>query len=382
MASPPAPRPSVCKFCGKPFGVWRHEYLTIEPLCSHELPPLGRRAAVDHADHVPKLAEFLQRVLEEAYQVDFDGNDWISHGVYPCNKKIYVNMPPLLRSDPETPGFRVPVEVEKRVKGNASSAWLARRSRHELNHVDYTELDGILARDHCGKEISYTPSVFDANELFKWDAADLRMAVEELTPEWGIQSIQMSIYQMCHEMPKVLRMPLLRDRIFHVLCITAHSLLAAPEDVEAGVLFESHTLQLPVNMKSFQDIAAITCKSHFRLKTRTYDANDVRSNPTFNADPQKGEVKLKHQGKKLTEGVYVSLERLREGPRTTTQLNETHLWDMMTRSDARGITRLASWRTKNQEVLDAIAEDVFYVLEHIRRHRRAHAAPGDEAIPK
>jgi hypothetical protein len=71
-------------------------------------------------------------------------------------------------------------------------------------------------------------------------------------------------------------MSLLRDRVFHVLCITAHSSYDAPEDVESGLRSQSHTLQLPIDIESFQDIVEVTTKSHYLLKSKTYDSNDIK----------------------------------------------------------------------------------------------------------
>lgn len=180
-------------------------------------------------------------------------------------------------------------------------------------------------------------------------------------------------------MPKLSRISLLRDRIFHVLCITVHSLYDAPEDVEHGLLSQSHTLQLPVDIQSFRDMTKVTCKSRFRQHTKTYNAINVDDEPIGDATSRKWGQMLAHQGNKMIEGVYVSLERLREGPTTATG-DQTHLWDMMTKSDARGMTSLAPWNTRKRGTLDAVAKDVLYVLEHIRRNRQSRVASDDTPI--
>jgi|TARA_R110002003_G_scaffold13_3_gene843 hypothetical protein len=102
-------------------------------------------------------------------------------------------MPPSARSSSQsTYEISVPVDVDQRVKGTSSSAWLARRSHHSAEHVDYHELDTTLAQDHCRKEGDYDASVFDANELLKWDAADLKKVLPVLNLDWKVTNLQMA----------------------------------------------------------------------------------------------------------------------------------------------------------------------------------------------
>jgi membrane-bound lytic murein transglycosylase B len=79
-------------------------------------------------------------------------------------------------------------------------------------------------------------------------------------------------------------------------------------------------------------------------------------------------------GQTLTEGFYVSLERLQKAPHGASLefkgMSCMHHWDMMTMSDARGIARLASQKTITKSTLDAVTKDVYYVLDHIRRQRQ------------
>jgi hypothetical protein len=134
-------------------------------------------------------------VLFETYQINFDGEAWVPHGKFPSSKGMIINMPPLphmSNANPRAPLVEVPIQADMRVNGIANSAWLARRSRHQQHHVEYRELDEVLARDHCGQEVLYTPSVFDANELFKWDPADLQQAAADLDSDWKIMTVQMS----------------------------------------------------------------------------------------------------------------------------------------------------------------------------------------------
>jgi hypothetical protein len=190
MASPAASGGRVCKHCGESEASPTRQYLELRPLCLHELPPHSETTGAS-AIKGPTLASFLKSVLAETYKNDFESHTWIPHGQYPAEDRLEVIMPPLTQG-PDDLEICVPVQVEKRVNGNTSSAWLARRSHHHMDKVAYSELDTILAQDHCRKEALYTPSVFDANELLKWNAKDLRTAVEELDPKWKVRSVQMS----------------------------------------------------------------------------------------------------------------------------------------------------------------------------------------------
>jgi hypothetical protein len=169
---------------------------------------------------------------------------------------------------------------------------------------------------------------------------------------------------MFHEMPKILGISLLHERVFHVLCITAHSTHDLPgESVSRS---QSNTLQLPVNIGSFRDCQAVMSKSRYRPDTKIYSVRDqVKPESDLSARQRK------YYGKKFTEGLYVSLERLFSGSNTNDPLIDQHRWDMMTKSNAMGSTRLAPWSVQKKETLEAVAKDVLYVLEQIRRQREA-----------
>jgi hypothetical protein len=171
------------------------------------------------------------------------------------------------------------------------------------------------------------------------------------------------VYQMFHEMPKALGMNMLQNRVFHVLCITAHSTYNAPSADAGGPLRQSHTLQLPVAIDSFKDIASVVQRSHIKPKSQKYEFKSQDGAQVTD------ERQMKFQGKSLTEGVYVSLERLRQAPRGSTE--NAHRWDMATKSDAKGISKAAPWSTKKKETLQAIAKDVSYVLEQIKKQRQS-----------
>jgi hypothetical protein len=181
-----------CRYCGKSLDDRARQYLNVEPLCLHELPP----HVLLHADGIRygnKTADFLNGVLAEAFQVDLDDNSWSPEGIVPpTGRRIYITMPALGSTSSSTPDQDVPVQVEKRVKGQTKSAFLARRSYHDELDIEYSELDTILSQNHCGEEAQYDPSVFDANELFKWPTEDLQDVVRDLKPEWRVKQVQMS----------------------------------------------------------------------------------------------------------------------------------------------------------------------------------------------
>jgi hypothetical protein len=175
---------------------------------------------------------------------------------------------------------------------------------------------------------------------------------------------------MFHEMPKALGFSLLQNRVFHVLCITAHSTYDAPGGDKPMPCLQSHTLQLPVSIKSLQGIPAVKMKSHIRPNSQVYDVTGYLG----------ASVTARHKrhiGSRFTEGIYVSLERLMQAPSCTDIRDSVHRWDMMTKSDAKGISRLAPWSTKKKETLQAVSKDVLYVLEHIRRLRQVQRGDTD-----
>lgn len=183
---------STCKYCGPSRPNVHRQYLDIHPLCLHELPAHAELSD-GRTGHVRTLTEFIVGVLAEAYQFELDGNAWRIHGHYAEDKEfLSVSMPPGSSKLTKSSDINVPIRVEQRVNGTDSSAWLARRSDHEERHMSYTELDTLLAQNHCGKEGQYDPSVFDANELIHWNEHELQKTVAELKPEWRIDGLQMS----------------------------------------------------------------------------------------------------------------------------------------------------------------------------------------------
>jgi hypothetical protein len=178
-------------------------------------------------------------------------------------------------------------------------------------------------------------------------------------------------------MPKALGVSMLQNRVFHVICLTALSkYTATAQGGDQKLRAQSHTVQLPVRFESFSKIGEVLRKSNFKQRSRMYDINhrlrdaSVTSNVCDTPDARQ----IKYNGKKLTEGFYGSLERLRHAPNIdpAEPYDNSHRWNMITQSDARGITRAAPWSTKKKEILEAVAQDVQYVLEYIREQRQAN----------
>lgn len=188
MAAEPAAGAKICKHCRKPVdSSTGRRYLTFDRLCLHELP-LHPDLVGGQDGNGPTLVGFLQQVLAEAYAVDFDDGTWSSQGKYPSSENTRVSIPGVGSAEEKS----VRVEVEKRVKDKDGDAFLARRSVHDEGEVEYGELDAALSRDHCAKEAIYDPSIFDGNRVLEWSAEDLKIAVQELKPEWRVQSVQIA----------------------------------------------------------------------------------------------------------------------------------------------------------------------------------------------
>jgi hypothetical protein len=184
----------ACEYCGYPNAKRTLKFANLDPLCLHELPRHDETWDGITEDQRPSLSKFIHGVLSEMYQVKFGDKTWVRLGDFPSSgTRLDVIMPPLSEVRITRPEICVPIQVEKWATNSDSSAWLGRSSYHSALAIAYTELDELLAQDHCRKEGAYTPSVFDANELLRWNEEDLRKAVAEIDePEWRVSSVQMS----------------------------------------------------------------------------------------------------------------------------------------------------------------------------------------------
>jgi hypothetical protein len=168
---------------------------------------------------------------------------------------------------------------------------------------------------------------------------------------------------MFHVMP----VGLLQDRVFHILCVTVHSKYTTTDEHNSRSATQALTLQLPIDINTFSGIPCMVQRSHIQTNTYRYEYRD----PPVAGQPLPSSRQKSRKGKRLTEGFYVSMERLREAP-----LNDSgedkgmHQWDMMTQSDAKGVTTLAPYKTTMKGTLDAVTKDVDYVLDHARKRRQ------------
>lgn len=100
-----------------------------------------------------------------------------------------------------------------------TEAWFARRSRH-ANHsgegtADLDEFDFGLRHDHSEHEQDYTPDVFDSYKVLDWNE-QIKTAIDNGSGIDNYKELNMSIFEMCHELPAMLS-----NRCFPVLIVTA-----------------------------------------------------------------------------------------------------------------------------------------------------------------
>jgi hypothetical protein len=143
----------------------------------------------------------------------------------------------------------------------------------------------------------------------------------------------MTVFQMFHLMPKVLGLSMLEDRVFHVLAVTARSYRTE----NPSELSHSFTVQLPIDYNTFSDVELMTRRSHVKVSrsSRCYHVPSGEGS----AGTEPSDDQRKRQGNKLTEGNYVSLERLVGAPRRVsvdaaqqvkpTDGDDHHRWDMV-----------------------------------------------------
>lgn len=120
-------------------------------------------------------------------------------------------------------------------------------------------------------------------------------------------------------MPKVAGLSLLQDRVFHVLVVTANTYQKeAPSE-----LYKSFTVQLPIDYASFGDVKIVQETSRMKMRGSS-QCYHFPSSAESGSAPDANQKQ--RQGKKLTEGTYVSLERLIGADSAN---NDRHRWDMV-----------------------------------------------------
>ena len=132
-------------------------------------------------------------------------------------------------------------------------------------------------------------------------------------------------------MPKVAGLSLLQDRVFHALIVTMNTYNA-----DLSELASSFTVQLPMDYTSFGDVKIMQERSRMERKG---SSQLYRFPSNIGPDSTPDANQKQRQGKKLTEGIYVSLERLIGASKTRVDGdaaqqaespdNDHHRWDMV-----------------------------------------------------
>jgi hypothetical protein len=103
--------------------------------------------------------------------------------------------------------------------------WFTRRSIHknisskdtqQPGHAQWQEFVFGLRDNHSKHEEEFTPTLFDARKVVDWAGQVRKLEEEGSLNREGYRDATMSIYEMCHEVPKPLS-----PRMFAVLVITA-----------------------------------------------------------------------------------------------------------------------------------------------------------------
>ncbi|KAJ4987172.1 hypothetical protein SVAN01_07324 [Stagonosporopsis vannaccii] len=314
-------------------------YLSLQRLRVDEIPRHPDFAAP--AANAPPLTTFLATVFKEALEEDFETGFTVEGHWAPTGRNVKIT-----GIDGGT--STVPVSVEQRKKGKGELTWFARRSKHAETDVRHTELDSLLMNDHSWWEYQYTPDLYDGNLLLEWDAGSLQEAAASIRQELAISDIEMRIVQMFHIMPGPLQ-----DRVFHALAISGK---------QEG---QSINLQIPIDYTSFITVDTIRARSRLDPQGNAFRYN-TEANRDENREPKPTETQKQRNGKKVTEGVYASLERIRIITGTEPQFTQ---WDMMTLSNAGGVISSVPVAIQKGQLLEAVSKDVQFVIQEVGKQR-------------
>jgi hypothetical protein len=107
--------------------------------------------------------------------------------------------------------------------------------------------------------------------------------------------------------------PLIQDRVFHILVLTAHSQYILPGTGRSKINSQSHTVQLPIDIKSFREVNVMMQRSHVEQGAHRYTGPGglLTEHNTSIEQNASTERQQRRKGNNLTEGSYVSVERLR-----------------------------------------------------------------------
>jgi hypothetical protein len=140
---------------------------------------------------------------------------------------------------------------------------------------------------------------------------------------------------------------------------------------------QSHTVQIPVDMASLSRVQYIVSRSRILIQGGDWRYKFDANRGAAVREPGGTEMQRQRNGKKLTEGVYVSLERLYQLAEPGSKRTQ---WDMMTLSDAGGITsKTPVWMQKGK-LLESISKDVQYVIEEVGQKRKLAEGGQERAV--
>jgi hypothetical protein len=161
------------------------QYLSLNPLSKRDIPAPKDHPWEGSADSTTTLNQFISRVLREVLREDFNTGFEKKGTVDGGNVQITL----LASEDDSAPGSptTISIKVQQRTKLTAEGTWMARRSIHREADVRLGELENLIYNDHSRNEAEYTPGVYDANELLRWNHDDLQEACQ-----FGIDNIDMS----------------------------------------------------------------------------------------------------------------------------------------------------------------------------------------------
>ncbi|KAJ8109076.1 hypothetical protein OPT61_g7717 [Boeremia exigua] len=319
-------------------------YLSLQRRCVEDVPQHPEFTVP--ATNAPALAAFLAAVFKEALKEDFETGFTIEGNWAPTGRNVKI-------MGIDGGSSTVPVSVEQRKKGKGEHTWFARRSKHLETDVRHTELDSLLMNDHSWWEYQYTPDLYDGNLLLEWDATTLEEAAASIRQEVAIGDVEMRVVQMFHVLPGPLQ-----DRVFHALVISGKQ-----ED-------QSINLQIPIDYASFLAVDTIRARSRLEQQGNGFRYN-TEANRDENREPKPTETQKQRSGKKVTEGVYASLERIRIITGAEPQYTQ---WDMMTLSNAGGVVSSVPVAMQKGQLLEAVSKDVQFVIQEVGKQREGGKA--------
>ncbi|KAF1929760.1 uncharacterized protein M421DRAFT_129002 [Didymella exigua CBS 183.55] len=293
------------------------------------------------AANAPAPTTFLTAVFSEALKEDFETGFTVEGIWAPTGKNVKI-------TGLEGGSSAVPVSVEQRKKGKGDNTWFARRSKHAETDVRHTELDALLMNDHSWWEYQYTPDLYDGNLLLEWDANMLAEAEGSLKQDLGIGGVEMRVVQMFHVLPGPLQ-----DRVFHALAISGK---------QEG---QSINMQIPIDYSSFVAVETIRARSRLKPQGNAFRYN-TNANRHENREPKPTKMQQERSGKRVTEGIYASLERIRIHTGTEPQYTQ---WDMMTLSNAGGVVSSVPVAMQKGQLLEAVSKDVQFVIQEVGKRR-------------